>query len=70
MNLGFLPEFREMPLVAGHQVVRAGGIGALKKYVVIQISCHLKPPSRADAICAVCDELEELLTNALADVHF
>src|ERR1035437_2265717 len=32
-HLGLLPELREMPLVAGHQVIGAGGIGALQELV-------------------------------------
>jgi hypothetical protein len=33
-HLGLLPELRKMPLVAGHQVVGTGSIGALQKLVV------------------------------------
>ena len=41
-HLGFLPEPREMPLVAGHQVVGAGGIGAFQKLVVVRVLGHLE----------------------------
>src|ERR1019366_713288 len=36
-HLRLLPEPRKMPLVAGHQLIGAGGIGALQELVVVRV---------------------------------
>jgi len=66
-HLGFLPEFWKMPLVACHQVVGAGGIGAFQKLVVVRVQRHLKRARGSDGVGAVADELQKLLPAAPGD---
>src|SRR5260370_37135723 len=66
-DLGFLPESRRMPLIAGNQVVRARRIGAFEKHIVIRVSADFKAARRADNITVVPDELQQLLANPFAD---
>jgi hypothetical protein len=44
--LGRLPELWKMPLVAGDQVVGAGGVGAFQELVVVGIPRDLERPHR------------------------
>src|SRR4029077_4346937 len=55
-----LPEFREVFLVAGHQVVRTRSVRALQEYVVRGIRCYFKPAARGDGMTVVLDELQQL----------
>ena len=41
-DFGFLPELREMALVASDQVIRAGGVGASKENIIGRIGSDLK----------------------------
>src|ERR1035437_9405796 len=66
-RLGLLPELREMPLVAGHQVIGAGGIGALQELVVAGVLRGVQRARRLDNLRMVLDELQELQAEALAD---
>jgi hypothetical protein len=69
-DFGFLPESREMSLITRHQVVRARRIGTLEEYVVVRIACNLQTSGWNNNIAVVLDELEQLLTEALANAKF
>jgi hypothetical protein len=60
-DLGFLPEFRKMLLIARHQVVRASGIGALHENIVIGVACNFQASRRGHSIDILLDELKQLL---------
>src|ERR1035438_3205049 len=68
-DLGPLPESREMPLIAGNQVVSARRIGAFEKHIVIGVTGDFKAARRADNIAVVSDELQQLLANPFADIQ-
>ena len=59
-----------MPLVAGHQVVGARGVGALQKLVVVRVPRHLERACGPDGVRTAPDELKKLLAQALADFQF
>src|SRR5271157_3561533 len=69
-DFGFLPESREMPLVAGHQIVSTGSIGTLQEYIVIGVTCHFKASRRGHDITVVLDKLHQLLAKAFANLQF
>jgi len=69
-DLGFLPESREMPLIACDQIVRTGSIGALKEHVVVGVACDIQAAGRDDRIAVVFDELQQLLPETLANSQF
>jgi len=66
-DFGFLPELREMLLIARDQVVRPGGIGTFQKYVVIGVGCNLKALRWSDDMTMVLDKLKQLLPEAFAN---
>jgi hypothetical protein len=66
-HLGFLPEFRKMPLIVGHQVVGAGSIGALQELVIAGVFRDPERARGADELSMILDELEKLLPEAPAD---
>ncbi len=50
-HFSFLPEFRKMPLVAGHQVVGARGVGAFQGFFAYPRKNHhsrIKQPEPLD----------------------
>jgi hypothetical protein len=59
-----------MALIAGHEVVGTGGINAFDENVVIGVACDLKPARGTNEVRAFLDEVEELLSEAFADVEF
>ena len=69
-HLGLLPELRKMPLIAGHEIVGAGSIGALQKLVVAGVLRDLERMRRPDQLRMVPYELEELLAEPLANFKF
>src|ERR1022692_402418 len=66
-DLGFLPEFRKMSLIAGHQVVRAGSIGTFQEDIVVGVACDFRTPNRSHGIAAVPNDLQQLLPRPLAN---
>jgi hypothetical protein len=58
-----------MPLVAGHQIIGARGVGTFQKFVVVRVARHLELARGRDGMRVTLNELEELLAEALADVH-
>jgi len=68
--LGLLPELWEMALVAGDQVVGAGGVGTFQEFVVVGILRYLKRTGRGHDLRMVLDELEEVLPKASTDIEF
>src|SRR5690349_1354472 len=69
-DLGFLPESREMLLIARDQIVCAGSIGTLKEHVVLGVACDIQAEGRSDGIAVVFDELQQLLPETLANSQF
>src|SRR5262249_54892374 len=59
-HLGFLPKFRKMTRIAGHQVVGASGIGAFQKDIVVWIGGDLERPRRLHRLRMAPNELQEL----------
>ncbi len=69
-DFSFFPELREMTLVTGYEIVRAGGIGALKEDIVAGVRRDLKRAGGKDEIGPVFNELKKLTTKSSADVQF
>src|SRR5260370_42342328 len=59
-DLGFLPEFWKMALVAGYKIIRAGGIGTFEKDIVARINGDLKRLRGRNKVSAALNELKEL----------
>src|SRR5450755_3199106 len=59
-----------MPLVTGYEVVGPGGVRTFQKFVIVGIFRNLERPRRRDNLCAIPDELEELLPQAPAYFEF
>ncbi len=69
-DLGLFPEFWEMALVAGDQIVGAGGVGAFNKNVVVRI---FRDPDRTcggNELRSIFDELEKFVPKAASDFEF
>src|ERR1700687_1719862 len=69
-DLGFLPESREMLLIARDQIVRAGSIGTFKEHVVVGVACDIQAAGGNDGIAVVFDERQQLLPETLANSQF
>ena len=69
-DLGFLPESREMHLIARDQIVRAGSIGTFKEHIVVGVACDIQAAGGNDDVAVVFDELQQLLPEALANSQF
>jgi hypothetical protein len=59
-DLGFLPESREMLLIARYQIVRTGSIGAFQKHIVVEVAWDIQAAGRNDRMTVVFDELQQL----------
>lgn len=66
-DLRLFPEYREMPLIAGDQIVRASGIGTFQENVVIRIACDFESSSRSHKMTAIRNQLKHLLPKTFAD---
>ena len=69
-DLGFLPEFWKMALVAGYEIVSAGGIGTFKKDIVAGIKGDLKRLRGRNKVSAVLNELKELKAEPFPNAEF
>ncbi len=69
-DFGFLPELWEVALIAGDQVVRAGGIGAFEENVVGGVGRDLKRAGGRHKMGAIFEELEKLLAEPFANMKF
>ena len=69
-DLGVLPELWEMALIAGDQVVRAGGIGAFEENVIGGVGRDLKRAGRRDEMSPVVEELKKLMPEPFANMEF
>lgn len=69
-DLGFLPEFWKMALVAGYKIVSAGGIGTFEKDVVARIKGDLKRLQGRNKVSAVLNELKELKAGTFSNTEF
>ena len=69
-DFGFLPELWEMALIAGDQVVRAGGIGAFEENVIGGVGRDLKQAGGRDEMGLVFEELKKLLPEPFANKKF
>jgi hypothetical protein len=68
--LSLFPESGKMPLVAGDQVVGAGGVGAFHELIVVGILRDLQPKCRSHELRPVPDELEKMLAKASTNLEF
>jgi hypothetical protein len=57
-----------VPLVAGHQVVGAGRVGAFQEQVVAGVLTHMEVARRADEVRMTRDKVDKLTLQALADL--
>ena len=64
-DLGLLPESREMLLIAGDQIVRAGSIGTFKEHIVVGVACDIQPAGRNDGKAVVFYEPQQLQSRWL-----
>jgi hypothetical protein len=69
-NLRLFPKLREVPLVAGNQVIGTPGIGTFDEYVVARVGRDLKRAGRFHEISPLLDQIDELPLNALSDAEF
>jgi hypothetical protein len=69
-DFGFLPELWEMALIAGDQVVRAGGIGAFEENVIGGVGGNLKRAGRRNEMSPVFEELKKLMPEPFANMEF
>ena len=69
-DFGFLPEFWEMPLIAGDQVVRAGGVCGFEENVIVGVGRDLKRAGGRDEIRSVFKELKKLLPESFPNAEF
>ncbi len=69
-DFGFLPELWEMALIAGDQIVRAGGVGTFEENIIGGVGGDLKRAGRRDEMGPVFEELKKLLPEPFADVKF
>ena len=69
-DLGFLPEFWKMALVAGYEIVSAGGIGTFEKDIVARINGDLKRLRGRNKVSAVLNELKELKAEPFPNAEF
>ena len=69
-DLCLLPEYREVLLVAGNEVVSASGVGAFKKDVIVRIIGDMEPSGGRNEAGAVFDKGEKLLLETLSDSQF
>jgi len=66
----FLPEFWEMALIAGDQVVGAGGIGAFEENVIGGVGGDLKRSRGRDEMGPVFEDLKKLVPEPFANMEF
>jgi hypothetical protein len=69
-DFGFLPELWEMALIAGDQVVRAGGIGAFEENVIGGVGRDFKRTGRRDEMSPVFEVLKKLMPEPFANMEF
>ncbi len=69
-DLGFRPEFWKMALVAGYEIVSAGGIGTFEKDIVARINGDLKRLRGRNKVSAVLNELKELKAEPFPNAEF
>jgi hypothetical protein len=53
-----------MLLIAGHHIVRAGGIGTFQELIIIGVARDFETTGRSNGTAMVLDELQQLLTQA------
>ena len=61
----FLPEYREMFLIARHQIIRLRGIGTFKKHIVVRVARHFQTARWGDRMAVIPDQLQQLLAKSL-----
>jgi len=69
-DFGFLPKFGKVALVAGYEIVRAGGIGAFEEDVVGGVGGDLQRLRGGDEMGAVLKELKELKPESSTYAEF
>src|ERR1700733_2478723 len=69
-DFGFLPEFREMLLIARDQIVRAGNIGTFQKHIVVRVARNFKARRGTPEMTVVFYKLQQLLSKTLANLKF
>src|ERR1700676_281253 len=66
----FLPESRKMLLIPRHEVIRTSSVGTFQEHVVIGVARDFQETCRSHSVTVVLDELQQLLTEALANPQF
>src|ERR1700732_2322329 len=66
----FLPESRKMLLITRHEVIRASSVSTFQEHVVIGVARDFQETCRSHSVTVVLDELEQLLSEALANPQF
>ncbi len=69
-DFGFLPKLWEMALIAGDQVVRVRGIGAVEENVIGGVGRDLEGSGGCDEMSPVFEELKKLLPESFANMEF
>jgi hypothetical protein len=69
-DFGFLPESREMLLIASYQIVCSGSIGTFQEHIVVRIPRDFNTPGRSHGKAAILDDLQQSLPRTLPDPQF
>src|SRR5260370_38090595 len=66
----FLPESRKMLLITRHEVIRTSSVSTFQEHVVIGVARDFQETCRSHSVTVVLDELQQLLSEALANPQF
>lgn len=69
-DFGLLPELREMPWIAGHEVVRASDIGALNEDIVAGVARNEQRADGSHDVGAVSDKIKKPTLQPFANAQF
>src|SRR5579864_6102899 len=69
-DLGLLPEFWKVLLIARQQKVGARSVGAFQELVVVRVLGKLRKAGRRDRVRIARDEINDLTLAALTDLQF
>lgn len=69
-DLGLLPEFRKMLLIAGYEVIGPRRIRAFEELIIVQVFRHQERAGRLDEVSLAPYEFEKLLAKPLANLEF
>src|SRR5260370_11154138 len=66
----FLPESRKMLLITRHELLRTSSVSTFQEHVVIGVASDIQETCGSHSVTVVLDELQQLLSEALANPQF